>query len=208
MTAPSRDLGELVQQWANEGFLEATSALVTMLGATSAQTSPVVVLEGATSTPPVSVPVGPGGAAGAAAGGPHSGAASGGPNAVRIELDGDIQGEIRLIVHDPSGLVAPLGLPDHLVDAAVDEVANVMASHFVVGVSRLGGDSRFAGLGAARLDITPPVRVGADEPLGGRFRGQGPGLALRGVVQAHVDVVVLFWIDEAGVHHLARQGPG
>jgi len=77
------------------------------------------------------------------------------PRAVRIGLLGDLTGSIILVVLSPPTLAELLRVPEELVESAIAEVGNIVASHLVLG---LEAEAELS------LSITPPD-ISNDEVL-------------------------------------------
>jgi hypothetical protein len=169
-------LDAVVDRWARAGLAEGARAMGAMLGVG-------VEVQPATASGTVRI-------ADLGAGG------SGVPDTcIRVSLGGDLRGELHLLVPDRDALVAPLSIRDHLVDSAVDEVANIVASHFVVGVSRLEAADGLGALGSANLEISPPERWSLD----GAEPGPSGHVHHRSLLQAHVGVGVVVVVRSADI---------
>jgi CheY-specific phosphatase CheX len=71
------------------------------------------------------------------------------PRAVNIGVLGDLTGSIVLVVLSPATLAELLRVPDELVESAIAEVGNIVASHLVLGLEEAAD---------ASLSITPPAQ--------------------------------------------------
>jgi len=69
------------------------------------------------------------------------------PRAVRVGVLGELTGSIVLVVLSPPTLAELLGVPEDLVESAIGEVGNIVASHLVIGLEEAAD---------ASLSITPP----------------------------------------------------
>ena len=69
------------------------------------------------------------------------------PRAVKIGVFGDLTGSIVLVVLSPPTLAELLQVPHELVESAIGEVGNIVASHLVLGLEEAAD---------AALSITPP----------------------------------------------------
>ena len=69
------------------------------------------------------------------------------PRAVNIGVFGDLTGSIVLVVLSPATLAELLRVPEELVESAIAEVGNIVASHLVLGLEEAAD---------ASLSITPP----------------------------------------------------
>ncbi len=85
------------------------------------------------------------------------------PSAVNIGVLGDLTGSIVLVVLSPATLAELMRVPAELVESAIAEVGNIVASHLVLGLEAAAEVS---------LSITPPDQS-TDEHVVAEWVGAG-----------------------------------